>query len=139
MELKPDQVSLIFNGLSRYRLHLMSLPNLHKDDNHADRKKIKEIDDFRDLLMKNNMVLYPQLSEADKLIIDEKICPDCEDSLEYDQADPSGKDQEEWFCPNCADAMVSSSPNKNAEVVGATKQYIISFDRRETGVDVQEY
>ncbi|MBF86298.1 MAG: hypothetical protein CL489_17730 [Acidobacteria bacterium] len=132
MELNPDQVSLIFNGLSRYRLHLMSLPDV-------DRKKIKEIDDFRDLLMKNNMVLYPQLSEADKLIIDEKICPDCEDSLEYDQADPSGKDQEEWFCPNCADAMVSSSPNKNAEVVGATKQYIISFDRRETGVDVQEY
>ena len=126
MELKPDQVSLIFNGLSRYRLHLMSLPDV-------DRKKIKEIDDFRDLLMKNNMVLYPQLSEADKLIIDEKICPSCEDSLEYHQADPSGKDQEEWFCNQC---NLATSGGESKEPF---KTYIISFDRKDTGVDVQEY
>ena len=64
-------------------------------------------------------------------IIEEKICPDCGDSLEYDQADPSGKDTDIYFCPACIDVKTVGTAK------GETKEFHINYDRRVVGYHVE--
>jgi|TARA_Y100000296_G_C5131846_1_gene235989 hypothetical protein len=82
---------------------------------------------FYQLLMKSDMVVYPKLSDADKKITHEKICPDCGSSLEYDQADPAGKDVDIYYCKNCIDVKTEGTAK------GEVKEFHISYDSRIDG------
>ena len=104
----------------------------------------KEAEDYEDIVRlkefveKSDVVLYPELSDEDKAIIEDKLCPDCNDSLEYDQADPSGQDMDEWSCHNLECNGANAVDNMDGDEL-PVKKYMISYERRAIGCHSEIY
>ena len=79
-------------------------------------------------------IIGKKFSDAELDIIEEKICPDCKGDLTYDQADPSGKDADIYFCEDC---MEKDFPTDNDQDLPLSKEYHISYERRAIGYHVE--
>ena len=105
----------------------------------VEEEKNRDYEDFADIVRrqafveKSDVVLYPKLSDADRAIAIDKVCPYCQGDLTYDQADPSGKDADIYFCENC---MEKDMPTDNDQDLPNAKEYHITYEKRIDGYHV---
>lgn len=99
----------------------------------------KEVEDYEDIVRliafveKSDVVLYPKLSDAERAICIDKVCPDCQGDLTYDQAEPSGRDADIYYCENC---MEKDMPTDNDQDLPNAKEYHITYEKRIDGYHV---
>jgi len=127
MDLTKEQKTILIDALNALKFRKNTSPKVYMDKDFNDMVRLIAF------VEKSDVVLYPKLSDAERAICIDKVCPDCQGDLTYDQAEPSGRDADIYFCENC---MEKDMPTDNDQDLPNAKEYHITYEKRIDGYHV---